>query len=319
MSSRTARARVYRAVIETGSGYREEPIDWVKIFEDLSGRPPAQTTFDQTIFAPALVPEGPTLLGLHTPIDTRGWTEIAPHASTVEDLLSPADEGDDENEEGPAPAPRFARSTAVLPLDAMGYLAIAHSGGNGPGAGKLKTFLTTVQPPQGDGEKWVVRPVMDESRVLEFFGAGRAQSFSTSFPVDHDLLSIIPEDEQDPHGNIFTMGRSLAEATGVSVFVDVTVRLAPESADNLAAQQAVVDEVRKDAERLLRRESGAHALTVLPTGEVVDLNLVPDAMARSFPLESSGPELLTFRHTCQGLANLAETLNADVAARDGGH
>ncbi len=318
MSPRPARARVYRAVIETGSGYREEAIDWAQIFDDLSGRPPARTTIDHTIFAPARVPDGTTLLGLHTPIDTRGWTEIAPDASTVEELLSPADEGDDEDEEGPAPAPRFARSTAVLPLDATGYMAIAHSGGNGPGAGKLKTFLTTVQPPQGKGEKWAVRPVMDDSRVSEFFGAGRAQTFTTSFPVDHDLLSIIPDEQQDAHGNIFSMGRSLAEATGVSILVDVTVRLAPESADNLAAQQAMVAEVRKDAERLLRRESGAHALTVLPTGEVVDLNLVPDAMARSFPLEQSGPELLTFRHTCQGLAALAEDLNADVAARDGG-
>lgn len=323
MSDRLGRARVYQAVVKTPTGYRQEPIDWAGILEDLRGRTPQDTTTEGTIFAPAIVPDGPTLLGMHTPIDTRGWTSLATDAPTVEDLLVAPEEVDEEDEgeegtENDGATSRFARSSVVLPLTMPGYFAIASSGGRGPGTGKLKTFLSKVHGPKNPQDKWEIRPVMDESRLEEFLGAGRARSFTTSFPVDHNLMSLIPEDEAARHSNLFKMGRQVSDAAGASLLVEVTISLAPEAADNVAAQRALADEVRSDPERLIRRESGAHAETVLPSGEVVDLNLVPDAMARSFPLERTGAELLTFRHTCKGLADLADVLNADVAARHAG-
>lgn len=324
MSDRLGRARVYQAIVKTPAGYRQESVDWEGILEDLRGRRPKETTTAGTIFAPAIVPDGPTLLGMHTPIDTTGWTSLAPDAATVEELLVAPAETDEDGEgeevaEDEAPPSRFARSSVVLPLEMPGYFAIASSGGRGPGTGKLKTFLAKVQGPKDPQDKWEIRPVMDESRLDEFLGAGRARSFTTSFPVDYTLLSLIPEDEAERHSNLFKMGREVSEAAGASVLVEVTISLAPEAADNVAAQRALADEVRSDPERLIRRESGAHAETVLPSGEVVDLNLVPDAMARSFSLERTGAELLTFRHTCKGLADLADVLNADVAARHAEH
>ncbi|UTT46496.1 hypothetical protein [Micrococcus luteus] len=323
MKNRIATARVYRAMIKTPDGYREEEIEWDAILKDLGSLHPSLATYDKTIFAPATVPDGGQLLGMHTPIDTQGWTELLTDADTVEDLLtSPAvddDEDDEDAEAAGAPSARFARSAVVLPLEMPGYFAIAFSGaGRGPGPGKLKTFLNAVQKPNDAADKWEIRPVMDHSRLEEFLGAGRATAFQTEFPVDHDLLALMPDEDGSRHGSLFQMGRQIAEATGVSVIVDVTISSAPESADNVAAQQAIAREAQKDPELLLRRESGAHAVTVMPSGEVVDLNLVPDAMARSFDLNVEGGELLTFRHTCQGMVDLLDTLNADVAARHNG-
>lgn len=207
-------------------------------------------------------------LSMHKPIDRDFLAKVDWSAGALV-------EQDDEDSSAV-----FANSTVVYFYPKYGAFALSRVNNSSPRQGAVRDLLDRCLPP-GQGEHWVVTPMMDTT-ALDLFKnhATGVLSVSTSF-------STLKQLGQEPQG-IATYGDNLAQNIDAELDLEVVISLNARRAHAQGPMARLRDAVIVDLPRILSsRDNGTQVTAMLDTGETRVLDLVEQALAVKESIEDT--------------------------------
>lgn len=223
------------------------------------------TTHEEVLFLPDLSKDLPVVT-VHWAASPTFQTLISRASARVEDAAIAVDKGQE-----------LADSTAIAFLPKHNVFGVALGNQSSPRQGVVADFLTAALKPLPDGQRWVIRPIVDTGNVARFCEqtGGGVEAYEGTFSTAKDLLA-----PDDPAAGFLSAFDELADRLGSDLKITVRVSLDEAGRQRMGPKRKFRDEILKSMQRLVTGTRKAKVHTVNEDGTVEEIyNLIEERLS----------------------------------------
>ena len=241
--------------------------DWTPILSNLRNRHGKNRLIEESWYT---TNGDQSSFGMHKILSDEFLSRVSENDGTIEDHVRDVDADQ-----------QLAKSTAVIVFPGTRYFAVVFGQMHAPHQSRVAS-LATAATPLDPGAHWIVKPVIDESRLKKLKSAKGVTQFSSKFPTQRDLL--------DPDPEIFGPGAAsdrMAESLGGDLVMNVDMELTGYASQQQNVVEKFKKTILKDFRHLVGPKSDAKATIISDDGKREIINLVESDLAMDLEISLS--------------------------------